>query len=354
MKIWLCGLVLVAVVVEAPRVAPVVATASVETDADDPAIWIHPTKPEESLVFGTDKVSESGALWAFGLDGKVRSVVHGLDRPNNVDVAYGLAAKGGAFDVAVVTERNKRRLKIYRISPNGDLNDVSGATQVFVGEEGNRGAPMGIALYKRPRDGSIFAIVSRKTGPADGYLWQYRLVPNDQGEVDAVKVRAFGAFGGVGEIEAVCVDDEFGHVYYADENTGVRKYAADPDAKDAGRELALFAIDGFTGDREGIAIYALDAKTGYVVVCEQLPENSVFHVYRREGATNDPHDHTQAVARFSGGSDSTDGIEATSRRLGPRFPRGVVVAMNSKDRNFLLYSWDDIVQRVSLRARKGE
>jgi 3-phytase len=34
---------------------------------------------------------------------------------------------------------------------------------------------MGISLYKQPITNNIFAIVGRKSGPKDGYLWQYLL-----------------------------------------------------------------------------------------------------------------------------------------------------------------------------------
>ena len=154
----------------------------------------------------------------------------------------------------MVTERLPRRLRVFRVSSEGltDISDLAGL-QVFAGEAGERGAPMGIALYRRPRDGALFAIVSRKTGPAEGYLWEYRLLPAGD-RVRAQKVREFGAFSGRGEIEAVAVDDELGYVYYADENTGIRKYYADPDRPDAAREVALFGKTGWKGDREGIAV----------------------------------------------------------------------------------------------------
>jgi 3-phytase len=46
-----------------------------------------------------------------------------------------------------------------------------------------------------------------------------------------------------------------------------------------------------------------------------------------------------------GGADSTDGLEITSRPLGPKFPRGLMVAMNSAGRNFLFYRWDEVMPR---------
>ena len=71
---------------------------------------------------------------------------------------------------------------------------------------------MGIGLYRRPKDGAIFAIVSPKAGPKTNYLWQYRLDDDGTGRVKATFVRRFGAFSGNGEIEAVAVDDELGYV----------------------------------------------------------------------------------------------------------------------------------------------
>ena len=45
---------------------------------------------------------------------------------------------------------------------------------------------------------------------------------------------------------------------------------------------------------------------------------------------------------FKGGADGTDGLDVSSARLGPDFPNGLVVAMNSGGRNFLLFSWKDV------------
>ena len=52
------------------KLSPVVVTEQVKHDADDPAIWIHPTDPTRSLIIGTDK-KEDGALYVFGMDGKI-------------------------------------------------------------------------------------------------------------------------------------------------------------------------------------------------------------------------------------------------------------------------------------------
>src|SRR2546430_13244114 len=167
-----------------------------------------------SLILGTNKApAPNGALVVFGLDGKVRQTLAGIDRPNNVDVEYGLMLQGQATDIAVLTERLRRRLRVFRIASDGSaLTDVSspGGLPVFEGEAGEAGEPMGIALYRRVRDGTVFAIVSRKVGPRVGYLWQYRLEDDGRGRVKATKVREFGVFSGAGRIEAIAVDDALG------------------------------------------------------------------------------------------------------------------------------------------------
>ncbi len=326
-------------------VTPVVTTAQVTDDPDDPAIWVNRSDPARSLVFGTNKVmAPTGALVAFGLDGAIRQVFAGLDRPNNADVEYGIRVGGELIDIVVVTERLKSQLRVFRIAPDGSgFAEISspGRVGVFKDRSGEGAAPMGIGLYRRPRDGAVFAILSPKAGPRDGYLQEYRLDDDGSGRVQATWVRTFGQFSGVSEIEAIAVDDDLGYVYYADEGDGIHKYHADPDHPDAARELAHFGLTSFTADREGIAIYAHDGKTGYIVCTDQLDRSSEFHVYRREGAPGNPHDHTELLKVFSGSSDATDGIEITAAPL-PGFPRGLMVAMNSAPKNFLLYRWDAI------------
>jgi len=337
-----------------PDVRPALATDPVTDDPDDPAIYIHPADPGRSLIIATNKVpAPKGALVVFGLDGKIRQTIDNLDRPNNVDIEYGLPLGGRPADIAVLTERLKRRLRVFRIEPDGKLTDVSSPAglNVFEGEQGENGAPMGISLYRRARDGAIFAIVSPKTGPREGYPGQYRLSDDGAGKVKATLVRRFGRFSGQGEIEAVAVDDALGYVYYADEGDGIHKYHADPDHPEAGRELAHFGKEGFRADREGIGIYARDDGTGYILCTDQLDGNSEYHIYRREGAPGRPHDHSEVLKIVRGGADGTDGIEVTSSAAGPAFPNGLMVVMNGGPRNFLVYRWEDVANAGPVKLK---
>ena len=322
--------------VDPMAIKPVIITEPAAHDTDDPAIWLHPSVPSQSLIIGTDK-NEDGALYVYNLDGQIdtQRTVRGLKRPNNVDVEYGIVLNGVSTDIAVTTERFENKIRVFRL-PDMQAID-NGGIPVFEGE--TLRAPMGIALYKRPVDSVIFAIVGRKEGPADGsYLWQYKLEDDGSGNVKGTKVRAFGKWSGVKEIEAIAVDDKLGYVYCSDENVGVRKYLADPDAPKANMELALFCDKDIVQDQEGISIYEVDGSTGYILVSDQ--EINEFHIFKREGEQNNPHQH-DLVKVIKVSTVSSDGSDVTSLTLNENFPGGLFVAM-SDNRTFHYYSWADI------------
>ena len=317
-------------------IKPVIVTEKTKHDADDPAIWINPEDPAKSLIIGTDK-NEDGALYVFDLNGKIdeEKTVRNLKRPNNVDIEYGLLINGEPVDIAVTTERLTSKLRVFSLP---DMKAIdNGGIDVF--ETETQRALMGIALYKRQADGAIYAIVGRKEGPTDGtYLWQYLLEDDGNGHVKGTKVRMFGNWSGKNEIEAIAVDNELGFTYYSDEGVGVRKYAADPDAPNCNEELALFGTEGFAEDHEGISIFKINDGTGYILVSDQ--QANEFHIFKREGEPNNPHNH-QLVKVVKTSTNESDGSDVTNVALNDTFPFGLFVAM-SDDKTFHFYSWKDI------------
>lgn len=323
-------------------VKPVVVTETVYDDSDDPAIWINPKNKDSSLVIGTDKHKDSGGLYVFTLDGKIdrqRSVT-GLHRMNNVDVAYGLIFNRAATDIAVATERDRNSIRVFSL-PGMKAID-GGGIEVFTNEK-DRG-PMGIALYKRPRDKTIFAIVGRKSGPEEGYLEQYRLRDDGTGKVVGELVRKFGKYSGKKEIEAIAVDNELGYVYYCDEQTGIRKYYADPDKGNT--ELAFFGQGEYKEDNEGISIYKFSNGTGYILISDQSANR--FNVYPREGSKGNKHLHTR-LASIPVSTTQSDGSDVTSVSL-PGFKGGMFAAM-SDDKTFQFYRWTDLAKAAGLKVK---
>ncbi len=324
----------------ADTLRPAVVTAAVLNDSDDPAIWIDTVNPSRSLVIGTDKGDSTGGLYVFNLDGRIDSARtrRPLKRPNNVDIITGVSLNGKLIDIAVAAERGTRSIRLFRLP---DMTPIDGGgIPVFNGDTTR--APMGIALYRRPRDGTVFAIVGGKSGPREGYLWQYRLADAGNGTLTATRVRSFGAYSGKKEIEAIAVDQQLGFVYYSDETVGIRKYYADPDRAGAAKELALFGTTGFVSDHEGIAVYPTSDTTGYLVVSDQ--QGHRLQLFAREGEKGAPHTHV-ALATIPVAAQETDGLEVTARALSPAFPEGMLVMM-STDKTFHFYDWRDVRKRL--------
>jgi len=318
--------------VKLPFVRPALATQPVSDDADDPAIWIKRSNYHQSVVYGTNKIkAPGGAIYAYNNQGKIIQVIRGLDRPNNIDVEYGLSmGNKGSTDIAVATERVAGRLRVFAISSNsGKLTDVTGNTKVQLAGLPDFGEPMGIALYRH--DGRIYAFVSNKSGLADGYIEQYRLYWNSDGnKVDSQFVRRFGKFSQKKEIESMVVDDENGFLYYSDERAGIHKYNIKrPDILPP--EEAFWPTP-FRGDTEGLAIWKKPDGTGYLVATDQIPNATEFTFYKREG-------NNERVAVIRTPADETDGIEVSSYPISPTLWCGVLVAMDSKRKRFVYFNW---------------
>jgi 3-phytase len=322
------------------KIEPLYVTEKVIHDTDDPAIWINKADPAKSLILGTDK-DKDGALYVFDLKGKIIDslVVRGLQRPNNVDVSYGLSFGGEEIDFAVTGERLTSRLRFFKLPEMVEIQQ--GGIEIYLGEsQPDYRDLMGVAVYHDKKNGKHYVIAGRKDGPTDGtYLWQY-LIKTNQGQLQLELVRKFGQYSGNKEIEAIAVDNELGYIYYSDEGVGVRKYYADPEK--GNEELALFATEGFTLDHEGISIYKHEDGTGYILVSDQ--EANFFHVFPREGSSENTHSH-KLIAKLPMSTVSSDGSEVVNFNISPEFPKGLFVAM-SDDKTFHIYDWRDLESHI--------
>ncbi|ADJ44078.1 hydrolase [Amycolatopsis mediterranei S699] len=132
-------------------------------DADDPAIWVHPRDPERSVVLGTLK---EGGLAAFDLGARTLQLVPAGPggRFNNVDVVG---------DLAVVSDRGRDRVRVYRIDPAGsaagssvlhDVTDPAAAPvfSAFESEVDRQRTAYGLAAGRDPRTGVRWVAVTRR------------------------------------------------------------------------------------------------------------------------------------------------------------------------------------------------
>jgi 3-phytase len=307
-----------------PKITPDVITEFTLNDTDDPAIWVNPKNPAESIVFGTDKKT-NGAIYAFDLNGKIiqDKTIRDIQRPNNVDIEYGFQLNDSTVtDILVFTEREKQQIRMFSVPDMKPLD--GGGFKVFEDEELEENKlPMGVSLYKSPKDATVYAIVGRKTGPADGYLYQYALNADSLG-VSSNYVRKFGKFSGVKEIEAIAVDDENGFVYFSDEGVCIKKYHAEPSM--GNEEISCFGGEYFDEDIEGIAIASYTDGHGYLIVSNQ--QKGEFNIFDRE--TN------AYINAVNLSTTETDGCEVVTVPLNDTFKNGLFVAMND-EKNFYFY-----------------
>ncbi|MCK0132070.1 phytase [Flavobacteriaceae bacterium F08102] len=327
----LFGLILiVSCKTQLPEISPTVVTDKLPHDSDDAAIWINPSNPSKSIVFGTDKDEINGGVYAFNLDGKLipEKSLNQIAYPNNVDVAYGFKLNDSTMtDILAFTEREKHRIRIYALPSMQPLD--GGGIEVFSDEtEVELKRPMGIAFYKNPSTGTISVILSRKKGPIKNYLYQYAL-DMDNGTIQATLMRKFGKFSGKKEIEAIAVDNTLGYVYYSDEGVGIRKYYADP--ANGNDELSLFGMGHFKRDIEGLAIATFEGDEGFIIASDQ--QDHTFSIFKRSD--------NSFVKKVNLGTLETDGCEVTTQNLGPKFPKGLFVSMND-EQNFFYHSLDSL------------
>ena len=311
------------------KITPDVISEKTGFDSDDPAIWINQNDPTKSIVFGTDK-DTNGAIYAFDLNGKIikEKTITGLRRPNNVDIEYGFQINDSVkTDILVFTERERQQIRMFSIPELKPLDN--GGFPVFEDAKTlEHKLPMGIAIYKSPKSNNFYAIVGRKAGPKDDYLYQYQLNSDSLG-VKVTLVRKFGNFSGQKEIEAIAVDDENGIVYYADEGVCIKKYYAEPEM--GNQQIDCFGTEYFQEDIEGIAIAKYADGDGYLIVSNQ--QKGEFNIFSRKD--------NSFVKAVNLTTTETDGCEVVTQSLGRKFPNGLFVAMND-DRDFYFYDWKKI------------
>ena len=336
------------------RAAPpvIIVSPSVETTpvqsfgdaADDPAIWIHPERPELSTVIGSQK---QHGINVYDLEGNLlQSRADG--RINNVDLRYGFSLGGESIDIVTGSNRSSDSISIYAVDPKTrTLVDVAdGVIPTGMSD------PYGQCMYKSPLSGEFYVYIN----DTSGIFKQWLLKDAGNGRVGVELVREFN----VGSQPEGCVaDDATGDLYVGEEGVALWKYSAEPDGNDQ-RTMVDSIEDGhLAGDIEGMAIYYGPGESGYLVVSDQGINS--FALYQR-GGDNAYLGHFHVVADASTGIDGvseTDGLDVTSAYLGPAFPHGVFVAQDGRNitpaerQNFKLVQWERIAAVMGLESHSG-
>lgn len=304
-------------------------------DADDPAIWVHPTDSAQSLVIGALK---EGGLDVYDLEGQRLQVIQPAGvRYNNVDVDYNFRLDGNLVDLAVTTDRYGDKLVFFTIDPQTrQLKDVTDPANPLIftppGEVSNKATTAyGLALYHNPITGARYAFATRRE---ELEIAQLEFVDNGNGLIGVRPVRTIILPAPVDDrepqAEGMVVDQQFGFLYIAQEKVGIWKVAAEPDGDPNPVLIHQAAPEGDTlvADVEGLTIYYAAAGAGYLIASSQSANN--FSVYTRD-------EENQYLGRFQVGTDigvgidgsqGCDGAGVISTGLGERFAQGLLVVQD--------------------------
>lgn len=317
-----------------PRVLEVVAAVQTEPmrtggdSADDTTLWVNPADPKLSLVIGTNK---KRGLAVYDLAGKeIQFLPDG--QLNNVDHRDDFPLDGKKVSIVTAGNRTNDSIAIYKV--NAETRRLENVAAVVI----KTFEAYGACMYRSSKTNKFFYFGTSKQGLVE----QFELVDAGDGKVNAKKVRQIRVGG---QLEGCVADDELGQLYVGEEEIGIWKYQAEPDASLDRTKVDSVGGGRLVADIEGLTIAYESGGKGYLIASSQ--GNSTYAVYRREG-NNDYVKSFRIVA--GGGIDrvtETDGIHVTTANLGPTFPRGVFIAQDGSGeggkQNFKLVPWQLII-----------
>ena len=334
----------------AKRVAAVTATVesvpagSYGDAADDPAIWAHPTDPSQSLVIATDK---KAGLYLYDMQGKVVQFLPD-GKMNNVDVREDFELGGEKIVLVTASNRTDKSIAIYRLDTvNRKLVNIADGVQPT-----GLGDPYGLCMYRDKDNGRTYVFINGD----DTRKRQWELVATRDGRVQAKLMRDM-TFDS--QTEGCVADDASGALYVNEEDVGLWRLSAKPDGGNEKTIVERIADNpAVKDDYEGVGIYDLGDGRGYIVVSSQ--GNDTYAVYRREGKQEYLGSFAVVADPVRGidGISETDGLEVTSRNLGPGFEHGAMIAQDGRNvmpvenQNYKYVPWKSIAEALGLEMRE--
>jgi 3-phytase len=293
---------------------------------DDMCVWVHPTRPDKSLVIASDK--SAGAIFVYDLDGRVLQQV-AVTKPGNIDLRQRVTLDEKLLDVVVVNQRaDGFKLRLFVVD--------EATRQLKSIDDGDiaTGPNYGGCLYHSRKMGRLFFICTSETGTIE----QYELTVTN-GKAVGRKVRSWT----IGKCEGAVADDELAAVYISEEAKGVWRFPAVPDTEPTGSLIASIGRHGLKGDVEGLAILPGAKGQGYLIVSDQ--GSNRYAVHERQA----PHSFVGTFAIE--GATQTDGIEICLANLGDRFPQGLFACHTDQSpRPVLLTPWREIGSRLPVKT----
>ncbi|MEC5191329.1 phytase [Arthrobacter sp. MP_M7] len=279
--------------------------------ADDSAVWIDPAAPANSVVIADNKARSGGGIAVFDMGGHLLQF-----RPDgmigNVDLRAGFPSSGSTIVLVGGNNRSDNTVALWSLDTTTRTLSPVAARSI-----GTVAPNYGFCMYHSKASGKFFAFVT-PNGP--GSIQQFELADVGAGKVDATLVRTLP----ISSITESCVaDDDLGYLYVGQEDVGIWKYGAEPDAGAARSSVDTVGAGRLKADIEGMSLTYGPDGAGCLFVSSQ--GNSTIAIYNRSG--NNAFLKTFEVSG-TGSVDAvtgTDGLDVTARNAGPQFEQGLLV-----------------------------
>lgn len=312
--------------------------------ADDPAIWANAADPAQSLVIATDK---KAGLYVYDMQGKVVQFLPD-GKMNNVDLREDFELGGEKVVLVTASNRTDKSIAIYRLdTQQRELVNVADGVQPT-----GLGDPYGLCMYRDADDGRTYVFINGD----DTRKRQWELVATRNGRVQTKLVRDMNFDS---QTEGCVADDASGALYVNEEDIGLWRLSAKPGGGNEKTIVERIADNpAVKDDYEGLGIYDLGDGRGYLVISSQ--GNDSYAVYRREGKQEYLGSFAVVADPLRGidGISETDGLEVTSRNLGPGFEHGAMIAQDGRNvmpvenQNYKYVPWSSIARALNLEMRK--
>jgi 3-phytase len=317
------------------NIPALVETTPVKTQgdaADDPAIWVHPTDTQKSLILGTNK---KRGLYVYNLQGEeVQELL--VQRVNNVDVRQGFTHKGQPADIAAASQRDRNSIALFHINPSsGLLNTVNeiktGLDHVY-----------GLCMYKGLNQ-HIYVFINDQDGRFEQWL-----ITDSQAGWEGKRVREFAV---ASQPEGCTVDESQQRLFFGEENHALWTLGAEPNDS-TNMEMISKVGDVLTADIEGMEIYAGKDKNWLVVSSQGNDSYVIFEAQAPYKTVGEFRIGLNQSLNIDGASE-TDGLTVSSVSFGEQFPDGLLVVqdgrnfMPEENQNYKLVSWRDISQALN-------
>ena len=314
-----------------PEVAAIAETQPMDRrgdTADDPAIWVHQSRPKRSVILGTNK---RFGLMVYNLEGELLQSLPVGD-VNNVDLRQNNLLSGTTLDIAVASNRSDNSLHLFTIDKKGRVSEAgkvpTGLDDVY-----------GLCLYRESSE-SLYAFINDK----DGRVQQYRISGGKplQGELVAtIKLPS--------QPEGCVADDREKQFFIGEEDKGVWRYGFTISGlidEKSGKMIAKVG-DVLVDDVEGMGLYQKGDER-YLVVSSQ-GDNS-YAVFQADS----PYAHVGSFrvglnsAQGVDGTAETDGLAVSSAFFTQDYAEGMLVIqdgfnlMPAQPQNFKLVPWENV------------